>query len=388
MDKPIRVLVVDDSALMRNLISTMLKESPEIEVPAIAMNGKFAIQKIQRYDFDVMTLDLEMPEMNGIEFLKEKKRLGIEIPVIVLSSIAKKGAQITMEALSLGAADFLLKPSGSKENIKELQRKLIEVVKIYGTRYQNSKKSHTEKTEINRQEPSKPFAGNTLRPIENILSQIKPFSRTEKPQPIEPIKKISQCETADIIVIGISTGGPNALRKILPDLDKNLPLPILIVQHMPAGFTAEFARSLDKICPLDVKEATEGDVIRKGRIFIAPGGKHLLIDKKPLSNIIKLSQTEAVNGHRPSADVLFASAAEAYNGNCIAVIMTGMGKDGVKEIGTIYQKGGITVAQDEDSCIVPGMPKGAINNGVIDHIVPLTKMADKINELAFKFGKK
>ncbi|MBN2441610.1 MAG: chemotaxis response regulator protein-glutamate methylesterase, partial [Spirochaetales bacterium] len=353
MKEPITVLVVDDSALMRNLISKMLDNDPGITVIATAMNGEFALEKIKKYSPDVIILDLEMPVLNGIDFLKRKRLESIYTPVIILSSMAKKGARITMEALSLGASDFILKPSGSiSRDIEKVKNELIQLVKVYGLKY----KIQENKEIIN--EPDK-----TPVPSEITIPPI-----------IEQYKK----KSIEIIAIGISTGGPNALRQILPHLNKNLPAPILIVQHMPAGFTEEFAKSLNRICPLEVKEAEDGDLIREGRIFIAPGDSHLKVQQKPLANTIHITQSAPVNGHRPSVDVLFASVAKVYNKNCMAIIMTGMGKDGVHEIGTIYKIGGLTIAQEGSTCIVPGMPLTAIRKGYIRNVVPLAHMAEVI----------
>jgi two-component system chemotaxis response regulator CheB len=363
----LNVLVVDDSALMRNLISKMLQSDPSIQVAATAMNGQFALEKLKRLRCHLIVLDLEMPVVSGIEFLKERKRLDIKVPVIILSSIAMKGAQVTMEALSLGASDFILKPSGSQSlNIKEVGEELIQLAKIYGTRYKNTLAPVADE---------EPAVKAAREPVEVV------FDRKDDRQIAPPVQRSGVVE---VIAIGISTGGPNALREILPRLDPNIPVPILIVQHMPAGFTREFARSLGKICSLEVKEAADGDLLDKPRIFIAPGDWHIVIEQKPLAKIIRISDSPPVNGHRPSADVLFSSVLKNYRNNCLAIIMTGMGKDGVREIGSIYRAGGLTVAQDEASCIVAGMPKEAVKSGFIHQIVPLAEMADIINKYAFE----
>ena len=185
----------------------------------------------------------------------------------------------------------------------------------------------------------------------------------------------------EIVAIGISTGGPNALREMLPAIDANFPAPILIVQHMPAGFTEEFAESLDRICPLEVREAKNGDLIQPGRVFIAPGDSHITVEPKPLAKAVKLTNDPPMSGHRPSADVLFSSVAKVYGNRSLAVIMTGMGRDGATEIGSIYHEGGITLAQDEGSSVVFGMPRAAIEAGVITTVVPLSEMAQTINRL-------
>jgi len=186
----------------------------------------------------------------------------------------------------------------------------------------------------------------------------------------------------EIVAIGASTGGPNALREVFGALEEDFRAPIIVVQHMPSGFTGEFAKSLDRICPLEVKEAADGDLVKPGRVLIAPGNRHMIVEKKPLSSVVRLLDTGPVNGHRPSADVLFESVARCYGNRAMAVIMTGMGRDGAREIGSIYREGGITLGQDESSCIVYGMPKVAFENGFLTRQVSLAEMAETIGRLA------
>ena len=360
--KDISVMICDDSALMRNLIGRIIDEADGLVLAGKAMNGKFLLDKIPRLNPDIILLDLEMPEMNGIEFLKERKRLNIDIPVVILSSIAVRGARVTMDALSLGASDFILKPSGSiSEDIHVVRDKIISTLLAYGKKY-NSGSIPTK----NRVSTSK--------------AEIAPPVKKKIPPTLSMVPR-EKGGNIDIVAIGISTGGPNALRLVLADIDPDFPVPIVIVQHMPAGFTTEFAKSLDRICPLDVKEVADGDVLTKGRIFIAPGNFHVEVVKKKLATVLRTSSADLVNGHRPSADVLFASVAKYYGGNSLAVIMTGMGRDGASEIGTVYAKGGITVGQDEESSIVYGMPKVAAERGFIEHVVSLDNMASTLNKL-------
>ncbi len=372
MENKISVLVCDDSALMRNLISRMVDSEPDLTVAGKAMNGKFALDKIKRLNPDVIVMDLEMPEMNGIEFLKERKKRGIEIPVVILSSIAKKGAEITMEALSLGASDFILKPSTGSNDIQNVQQDLTKTLKAYGNRYKERSGSGSKWEN----------AGKSIR---TTRKEPAPMEKRVQTRPvIKPVPQISRkplTGKVDLVALGISTGGPNALREVLAALDPGLTVPFLIVQHMPAGFTREFAASLNKICPLDVKEAENGDLIKGGRILIAPGDYHIEIEEKKLASVIKLAQTPARSGHRPSADVLFESVEKTYGGRVLAIIMTGMGKDGATEIGKIYQSGGTVIAQDENSSVVFGMPRVAIENGYTDHVVSLHEMAQTINRI-------
>jgi two-component system chemotaxis response regulator CheB len=371
----ISVLIVDDSALMRNLIGRMVEATPGLVIADKAMNGVFALQKIPRVNPDVIILDLEMPEMNGIEFLKERKKQGIKIPVIILSSIARRGAEITMEALALGASDFIQKPSGSvSEDVGSVRDTLIPMLLGYGGQYRRimGKKLLT--------------AGNyppkTGAPAVDLSLLHHPGISPAPSTPAQPPSQIRKPGKTEIIAIGISTGGPDALRIVFSKLDEDLKIPIVVVQHMPAGFTNEFAKSLDRLCPLEVKEAEDGDLIRPGRILIAQGNKHLEVEKKSLSTVARLSDAPQVSGHRPSADVLFASVAMAYTNRSLGVIMTGMGRDGAQQLGNIYKEGGITLGQDESSAVVYGMPRVAWELGHVQEQVSLDNMARRICEIA------
>jgi len=376
MADEISVLIVDDSALMRNLIGHMIEDTPGLVVAEKAMNGRFALQKIPRVNPDVICLDLEMPEMNGIEFLKERKKSGIEIPVVILSSIASRGAEITMEALSLGASDFIQKPSGSvSEDIHVVKDTLISKLLGYGGSYRRSQgKKVLTPSEY---EPKTPAAKNSDVAVHFKLAAAAPAA------PAQPPVRARYPSTTEIIAIGISTGGPDALRVVFSNIDADLKVPIVVVQHMPAGFTNEFAKSLDRICPLDVKEAEDGDEIRSGRILIAQGNKHLEVEKKGYGNAVaRLSDSPQVSGHRPSADVLFASVAMAFTNHALGVIMTGMGRDGAQHLGTIYKEGGMTLGQDEASAVVYGMPRVAYELGHVMEQVSLNNMARRICDVA------
>jgi two-component system chemotaxis response regulator CheB len=374
MADEVSVLIVDDSALMRNLISKMVESTPGLVVAEKAMNGIFALQKIPRVNPDVIVLDLEMPEMNGIEFLRERKKQGITVPVVILSSIARRGAEITMEALALGASDFIQKPSGSvSEDIHTVKDTLVGMLLGYGGQY---RRQQGRKVLAPGEYPKKPEIPESA--ITDIHKIFPPTPAAPAKPPI-PIRKPGSIE---IIAIGISTGGPDALRVVFANLDADLKQPILVVQHMPAGFTLEFARSLDRLCPLEVKEAEEGDPVRSGRVLIAPGNKHLEVERKSLETIVHLSDAPPVNGHRPSADVLFASVALSYQNHALGVIMTGMGRDGAQQLGTIYKEGGITLGQDETSAVVYGMPRVAFELGHVMEQISLNKMAERICAVA------
>ncbi|MFP3091332.1 chemotaxis response regulator protein-glutamate methylesterase [Treponema sp. TIM-1] len=361
---------------MRNLISKMVEATPGLKVAERAMNGVFALQKIPRVNPDVIVLDLEMPEMNGIEFLKERKKRGITIPVIILSSIARRGAEITMEALALGASDFIQKPSGSiSEDIHTVKDTLVGMLLGYGGQYRRTQGKKTPAPEPVKKTEAPP----ALTEAHKIASALGTMLPQVPAKPPTPIRKPGNTE---VIAIGISTGGPDALRVVFSKLDADLKQPILVVQHMPAGFTTEFAKSLDRICPLDVKEAEEGDLIQPGRILIAPGNKHLEVERKSTNFFVRLSDDPLVSGHRPSADVLFASVAMTYTNHALGVIMTGMGRDGAQQLGTIYKEGGITLGQDETSAVVYGMPRVAFELGHVMEQVSLEKMASRICAIA------
>lgn len=379
-EDPISVLIVDDSAMMRNLIGRIVESHEEMAVAGKAMNGMFALQKLPRLEPDVIILDLEMPEMNGIEFLKEKNKLGNDVPVIVLSAIATKGAKITMEALSLGASDFITKPSGAvSHDIQSVGERLTELILAFGRDYR--KRQGPRKT-------ARELPAAAAYKTEPAVREIKTAAPTV---PIgtghwEKITPRREPGKVQIMAIGISTGGPNALRKVFADFDADLPVPVIVVQHMPAGFTEEFAKSLDRICPLEVKEAADGDLLRPGRILIAPGDFHVEVTRKSLGAIVNVVSRDPVNGHRPSVDVLFESIAREYGNESIAAIMTGMGKDGARQIGRIYGEGGLTLAQDEETSIVFGMPKVAIEHGYIREVVPLGNMASRLCHLTKEFS--
>jgi len=372
LSEPVSVLVVDDSALMRNLVSRIIETTPGLRVADKAMNGIFALQKIPRCNPDIIVLDIEMPGMNGIEFLRERRKLGIDIPVVILSSVAKKGAEVTMEALALGAADFITKPSGSiSSDIHTVAAELARLLLVWGTQYQKIKGRSPLAYDF--EAPERMF--EPMPTLEARAAQ----ARAPKPEPPKPQRQGGPIE---LIAIGISTGGPNALREVFAKIDPELPQPILVVQHMPPGFTEEFAKSLDRICPLDVKEAAEGDLVRSGRILIAPGDRHIEVEKRSLGAIVHLTEAPPMNGHRPSADVLFASVAKHYQNRALGVIMTGMGRDGARELGNIYREGGYTLGQDEASSVVYGMPKVAFELGHVQKQVALADMAREISDLA------
>lgn len=392
----ISVAICDDSALMRNLVSRAIEDVPGLKVVAKAMNGRFLTEKIPEAKPDVIVLDIEMPEMNGIEFLKYRKEHKIDVPVIILSSIAEKGAAVTIQCLELGAADFITKPNGSTSaDISSVADRLIELIASYGGRYA---RLHGKKVAGDDYYSSLISDRTLKRKLEGAMGKDKageflassaskpaaPKFTFEPQAPKEPatITPLRQPGKIEIIAIGISTGGPNALRDVFKNIDPKLKQPVLVVQHMPAGFTKEFAGSLDRICALSVKEAEEGDVVEGGHVYIAPGNYHIYVEKEGFKTVLHLSQDAQRNGHRPSADVLFESVAKVYQNRALGVIMTGMGKDGAVELAEMRKQGAWTLGQDEKTAIVYGMPKVAYELGGVQKQVPLEAMADEISKLA------
>ncbi len=393
----ISVLIVDDSALMRSLISKIVESEPSMRVMDKVMNGRFALQRLCIEEPDVIVLDIEMPEMNGLEFLEVRRKAGFETPVIILSSIAKRGASITMECLEKGASDFVTKPSGSESaDLHTVADRLISLLVGFGRKYHELKKSGKTKPiplDLLKEYVSSPLdAHGTVHPVQE--REEIPFSHNEPSfsKPVQhmvtrgKLRRLAEPGKIEIIAIGISTGGPNALRTVFPKLNPDIKQPIVVVQHMPPGFTEEFANSLNKICRLEVREAHEGDLLKPGRILIAPGDKHLTVEKRPLAAVAHLSDAPLRNGHRPSADILFESIKNEYGNRALGIIMTGMGRDGAVELASLYEAGSRTLGQDEKSSIVYGMPRAAMELGAIDEQVSLDDMADTINRYAMEFG--
>ncbi len=401
MDK-ISVLVVDDSALMRNLVSRIIDSTPNLHTVATAMNGKFALEKIPVCKPDIIVLDIEMPVMNGLEFLQERKNLKMDIPVIVLSSLTSEGATVTMRCLEMGAADFIQKPSGSISlDIQKVASRLTSLLTSYGGQYARRKRGLSGAalhTYLATEEDVTTKPVETRKPVMPTLENsagVTPRSEAEKLIPLsfmtpawagakrEPavIKPLREPGELEMIALGISTGGPNALREVFAKLSPQIKLPMLVVQHMPAGFTKEFAASLNNICPLEVKEAQDGDLLKPGRILIAPGNHHIIVERKSLATIVRVTDTEQRNGHRPSVDVLFESVAATFQNHALGIIMTGMGRDGAAQLAEMRRQGARTLGQDEESSIVYGMPKVAWELGGVQKQVPLSEMADAINNI-------
>ncbi len=389
----ISVLICDDSALMRNLISRIIDGTEGMRVVGKASNGQMALEKIDEVKPDIIVLDIEMPVMNGIEFLRARKEKRIKIPVVVLSSVATKGAAITMEALELGAADFITKPAGSvSADISEVADQLIDMLASYGSQYARRQGKIPYIPEFFQKQrkllKAESFVANKKAddnaPIQKPkldAAQILSFNTVEKKEPVV-VTPMREGGNIEVIAIGISTGGPNALRDVFKMIDPRLKQPILVVQHMPKGFTKAFAESLDKICPLSVKEAEDGEKIMPSTVYIAPGDNHITVEERGGERFVKLTHDQQRNGHRPSADVMFESVAKVYKNHALGVIMTGMGRDGAAELAELRKQGSWTLGQDEESSIVYGMPRVGWEMGGVQKQVSLMKMADEISALA------
>ncbi len=341
---PIRVLVVDDSAFMRKAISMMLEEDGTIEVVGTARDGIEAIQKAKELSPDLITLDVEMPRMDGITALKEIMRDN-PLPVLMVSSLTAEGARATVDALAAGAVDFVP---------KQLSYVSMDINKIR----------------------------------EDLLSKIKAITRNKpKIKLLPPSNKMVPSKrsyvpghpNAQLVVLGISTGGPFSLQKVIPSLSEDFPLPVAIVQHMPPLFTKSLAERLDSISRLEVCEAQDGMELASGKVFIAPGGLHLKFNRDNGRVLLVTTKSPTDSLHRPSVDVMFTSAYEVFGGRILAVVMTGMGKDGLEGAKLIKSAGGKILAQSEDTCVVYGMPKAIVDAKIADGVVPLEEMASVIS---------
>lgn len=358
----IKVMVVDDSVFMRKMITKMLEKENDIEVIATAKNGKEAIDLNIKLKPDVITLDIEMPQINGLEALKEIMETR-PTKVIMLSSLTTEGAKETIKSLELGAFDFLSKPDGKSIslNIDKVEENLLELVRAA---YKADEKLLVPKPKFKVQQP-------------NIgLRERGSFTKALEKKAFAGIPE-------KIIAIGISTGGPKALQTILPSIPKEINAGILIVQHMPPKFTKSLADRLNELCSIEVKEAEEGDEIKKGWAYVAPGDYHLEVKYGVGGNkVITLNQKPSSQGHRPSVDVMFDSVRSNYApGEIISVIMTGMGKDGARAIKDIRDYGGKTIGQSENTCVVYGMPRVANEYNALDYVVDLEEIPNQIIKL-------
>lgn len=340
----LKVLIIDDSALIRGVMRAIINGQPDMEVVGVAPDPLVARELIKQTNPDVLTLDFEMPRMNGLEFLEKLMRLR-PTPVVMISTLTEQGSDITLKALELGAVDFIAKPKlGVTEAMADLEQEIADKIRA------------AARAHIRRLDP-----GITPRTMKPLSSQI--LSTTEK-----------------VIFIGSSTGGTEALKEVLCRMPAQSPA-IMITQHIPESFTKSFAARLDSLSAMNVKQADHNERVLPGHAYLAPGHSHLLVKKSGAYYFTELSQAEPVNRHRPSVDVLFGSAARHVGHNAIAVMLTGMGKDGAAAMLEMRHAGAHTLAQDEASCVVYGMPKAAVEIGAVEEIVPLQDIAGCILKL-------
>jgi two-component system, chemotaxis family, protein-glutamate methylesterase/glutaminase len=354
---PIRVLVVDDSVVIRRLVKEILDADPRIEVVGVAQNGQIALAKLAELKPDAVTLDIEMPIMDGIACLRELRKTYARLPVVMFSTLTERGASATMDALAAGASDYVTKPSNvgsvaeSRQNISE--QLIPKLIALTGAR--------------------------------RLVTRTAPLP---PPKPVPNAERLgvgSQRTTAfGVLAIGSSTGGPDALAVVLRALPADLPVPVVIVQHMPPVFTRMLAQRLDSTCPLTIVEAAEGDLVERGRVLIAPGGRHLEIRAKGATIVAHLTDAPPENFCRPAVDVMFRSVSAIYRNRTLGVVLTGMGRDGAQGATVIRSAGGEMFAQDEASSVVWGMPGAVVTAGQADRVLPLDQMAAQITAALMK----
>jgi two-component system, chemotaxis family, protein-glutamate methylesterase/glutaminase len=345
MDRVLRVLVIDDSAYVRKIFKQMLSRSPFIDVVGAARDGQEALEMVEQLQPDVVVCDLIMPVMDGVEFVRQQ--MGRRALPIVIVSIANEGSEMVLTALDLGAVDFVQKPTAlATEKIFEVSDELIGKVKA--------------------------AASVRMAPLKTALARQYPADS----QPVGRAKRV------DVVVLGISTGGPQALKYLIPQLPADLSVPILMVMHMPVGYTEMYAQKLNEIAPLKVSEAREAELVEAGSVLLAPAGRHLTLRRQPNGEIIThLSARPFDTPHRPSVDVLFQSAAETFGSRTLGVVMTGMGSDGKQGAAWIKSQGGLIFTEAEESCVVYGMSWSVVEAGLSDQSVALDKMAEAILEV-------
>jgi two-component system, chemotaxis family, protein-glutamate methylesterase/glutaminase len=355
---PISVLVVDDSVVVRRLVTDVLNSDQDIHVVGTAPNGQIALAKIPQLNPDVISLDVEMPVMDGLETLRELRKSFPDLPVIMFSTLTDRGAAATLEALELGAQDYVTKPAnvGSVQaSMASVREQLVPKIKA-----------------LHRHSPR--GRADALLPRQAGWTR----AATGSPAPSTVLRAGEPTQAVDVVLVGVSTGGPDALAAVLPALPATFPVPVLVVQHMPPTFTRLLAQRLDGRSALEVREAQDGDVIRPGQVLLAPGDFHLRLQRGARGVVARLDQGTPENFCRPSVDVLFRSAAQVYGAGCLAVVLTGMGTDGARGAGDIVAADGQVVVQDQATSVVWGMPGAVAQAGLASELLPLPDVASAL----------
>lgn len=356
-----RVVVVDDSALVRSMLTEIINRQPDMECIGAAADPLVAREMIRNLNPDVITLDVEMPRMDGIDFLSKLMRLR-PMPVVMVSTLTERGAEVTLKALELGAIDFVAKPKiGVADGLRQLSDDITDKIRV------------ASKARIHRLAPapgaaSAPAGGARPASTSGASAAAKPATATPM---------LGRLSTEKIIFIGASTGGTEATKDVLMGLPADSPA-VVITQHMPPGFTRSYAARLDGLCKISVKEASDGERILPGHAYIAPGGMHLSVERSGANYIARVQDGDPVNRHKPSVEVLFKSAARVAGPNAIGIMLTGMGADGARAMREMKDAGAYCVAQDEASCVVFGMPREAINAGAVQEVLPLSKISQHV----------
>lgn len=351
----IRILIVDDAVVVRRMLTDLLAADPDIEVAGVAANGRIALSKIPQVNPDLVTLDVEMPEMDGLETLREVRKTYPRLPVIMFSTLTERGATATLDALTLGANDYVTKPANVGSVTTAIQRIRDELI-----------------PRIKALCPHKAAPAPLPRPAlptSNAPRNVMQFQMPAVSQPARPL---------EVVVIGVSTGGPNALAALLPEIPADFPVPIVIVQHMPVMFTRFLAERLNTSCAVQVREAAGGEALHPGQVWIAPGGQHLVVEREGLTVRLRTNMEPPENSCRPAVDVLFRSVARVYGNRALAVVLTGMGHDGLHGCEEVRATGGQVVVQDENSSVVWGMPGAVAQQGLAEKVLPLNQVAGEI----------
>lgn len=372
----IKVLVVDDSALIRNLMSKIINSQRDMETIATAPDPFVARDQIKKFNPDVITLDIEMPKMDGLEFLEKIMRLR-PTPVVMVSTLTERGTDVTFRALELGAVDFVTKPKlDISQGMINYANEITDKIRAaYAARFRLNRLPAI---------PAKPVPPASSPQTDPVTGMVVP-AQAAKALPINNALGNRFAATEKLVLIGSSTGGTEAIRVILEQLPKDSPA-ILITQHMPAGFTKSFADRLNQVCNITVKEAEHGERILPGHAYIAPGDKHLLLGRNGANYICQLSDAEPVNRHRPSVEVLFKSGQEVSPRNIVGIMLTGMGKDGAQAMADMKKAGSYNICQDEASSVVFGMPREAIALGAADEVVALNQIPKRLLDYLSKIG--